>query len=91
MPAEGIQGILIPFFGTFIGAACVFFMKKTLRFTIHRALTGICGWGHDLCRSRRTNSRGIRRGELQHWNPIPCGRIYGDAGVGCGAGIKRIG
>lgn len=34
-------GILIPFLGTSIGAACVFFMKNTLSDKIQRALTGL--------------------------------------------------
>ena len=33
-------GILIPFVGTTLGAACVFFMKKTLGKSVQRALTG---------------------------------------------------
>ena len=33
-------GILIPFLGTSLGAACVFFMKKTLGERVQRALTG---------------------------------------------------
>ena len=33
-------GILIPFLGTSLGAACVFFMKKTLGEGVQRALTG---------------------------------------------------
>ena len=33
-------GILIPFLGTALGAACVFFMKKTLGKSVQRALTG---------------------------------------------------
>ncbi len=33
-------GILIPFLGTSLGAACVFFMKNTLSDKIQRALTG---------------------------------------------------
>ena len=33
-------GILIPFLGTSIGAACVFFMKKSMGVGIQRALTG---------------------------------------------------
>ncbi len=33
-------GILIPFLGTSLGAACVFFMKKTLSERVQRALTG---------------------------------------------------
>ena len=33
-------GILIPFIGTTLGAACVFFMKKTLDKSVQRALTG---------------------------------------------------
>ena len=37
---EGFWGILIPFLGTSLGAACVFFMKKTLSDMVQRALTG---------------------------------------------------
>ena len=35
-----MQGILIPFAGTALGAACVFFMKKSLNPLVQRALTG---------------------------------------------------
>ena len=37
---ETFWGILIPFLGTSLGAACVFFMKKTLSDMVQRALTG---------------------------------------------------
>ncbi len=37
---EAFYGILIPFFGTALGAGCVFFMKKSLSDTVQRALTG---------------------------------------------------
>lgn len=40
MSIEVIQGILIPFAGTSLGAACVFFMQRTLRPIVQRALTG---------------------------------------------------
>ena len=33
-------GILIPFLGTTLGAACVFFMNKTLSKSVQRALAG---------------------------------------------------
>ncbi len=36
-------GILIPFLGTSLGAACVFFMKKTMSLAVQRALTGFAG------------------------------------------------
>lgn len=32
------EGILIPFVGTTLGAACVFFMRKTLSKLLQRAL-----------------------------------------------------
>lgn len=35
-----LQGIMIPFLGTTLGAACVFFMKKTLNPLLQRSLTG---------------------------------------------------
>ena len=34
------EGILIPFAGTTLGAACVFFMRKTLSKSVQRALAG---------------------------------------------------
>lgn len=37
---EAFWGILIPFLGTSLGAACVFFMKESLGDTVQRALTG---------------------------------------------------
>ncbi len=37
---EAFYGILIPFLGTSLGAACVFFMKKALGDRVQRALTG---------------------------------------------------
>lgn len=33
-------GIMLPFLGTILGAACVFFMKKSLGLQVQRALTG---------------------------------------------------
>ena len=35
-----VSGLLIPFAGTTLGAACVFFMKESLRSGVQRALTG---------------------------------------------------
>ena len=40
MLTQCLPGILIPFAGTTLGAACVFFMKKTLHEGVQRALTG---------------------------------------------------
>ena len=40
MNIEIMRGVLIPFLGTFLGAACVLFMKKELNFKIRKALTG---------------------------------------------------
>lgn len=37
---ETLYGILIPFLGTTLGAACVFFMKKAMNDQVRRALTG---------------------------------------------------
>lgn len=37
---EAIQGILVPFLGTTLGAACVFFMKKSLGINVGRILSG---------------------------------------------------
>ena len=40
MNTEAVIGILIPFAGTALGSACVFFMRKALGKTVQRALTG---------------------------------------------------
>lgn len=40
MVMEAFYGILIPFLGTSLGAACVFFLRKTLSDAVQRALTG---------------------------------------------------
>ncbi len=40
MVASIVQGLLIPFAGTSLGSACVFFLRKTLNKQIQRALTG---------------------------------------------------
>jgi len=40
MNIEALIGIMIPFAGTALGAACVFFMKKELGQMVQRALTG---------------------------------------------------
>lgn len=40
MSPEVIQGILIPFLGTALGSACVFFMKGSMNKLLQRALTG---------------------------------------------------
>ena len=37
---EAFYGILIPFLGTSLGAACVFFMKKSLGDLVQRSLAG---------------------------------------------------
>lgn len=40
MNAESVIGILIPFVGTVMGSACVFFMRQRMGQTVQRALTG---------------------------------------------------
>lgn len=40
MNVEIIKGLLIPFLGTSLGAACVFFMKNSLKTSIQRILQG---------------------------------------------------
>ena len=37
---ETFMGILIPFIGTTLGSACVFFMKKSLSDMVQRSLAG---------------------------------------------------
>ena len=43
MVKDVFLGIMIPFFGTAAGAACVFFMKRTARGGIERVLLGFAG------------------------------------------------
>ena len=43
MSIEVVQGLLIPFCGTTLGAACVFFLRKPLGTAVQRALTGFAG------------------------------------------------
>ena len=40
MKTEALLGVLIPFLGTALGAACVFFMKKSMSDNVQRILTG---------------------------------------------------
>ena len=40
MNLQMIEGILIPFLGTSLGAAMVFFLKKQISGTVQKALTG---------------------------------------------------
>ena len=40
---KALEGIAVPFAGTVLGSACVFFMKKELSRTVQRALTGFAG------------------------------------------------
>ena len=44
---EAFYGILIPFLGTTLGSACVFFMKKSLGDKVQKALTGFAAGGDD--------------------------------------------
>ena len=40
MNIEILKGVMIPFIGTSLGAACVFFMKRKMNTIVQRALTG---------------------------------------------------
>lgn len=40
MDINVLYGILIPFLGTSLGAACVFFMKNSMSISVQRAMTG---------------------------------------------------
>ena len=44
---ETFLGIMIPFLGTTLGAACVFFMKKSLGDLVQRALAGFAAVDDD--------------------------------------------
>ena len=55
---ETFYGILIPFLGTSLGAACVFFMKKSLSDRVQRSLTG---FGMELINPRHRAIRSARQ------------------------------
>ena len=58
---EAFYGILIPFLGTSLGAACVFFMKKSLSDAVQRSLTGFAATTSSrTCTPRAGRSRGRR-------------------------------
>ena len=40
MQIEILQGLAIPFLGTTLGAACVFFMRGAMKPRVQKALTG---------------------------------------------------
>ena len=40
MPVEILPGLLLPFLGTILGAACVFLMRSALPAIVQRGLTG---------------------------------------------------
>ena len=40
---QAIPGLLLPFLGTSLGAACVFFLRGSLGRGVSRALTGFAG------------------------------------------------
>ena len=46
-------GLLLPFLGTALGAACVFFMQKSLGDLVQRLLAGFAGRNSDNNLSRR--------------------------------------
>lgn len=43
MNTAALTGILIPFAGTALGSACVFFMRKELGAKVQKSLTGYAG------------------------------------------------
>ena len=43
MTFEIFRGIMIPFIGTALGAACVFFMKKSMHTLLQKSLAGFAG------------------------------------------------
>ena len=45
MQTSVIYGLLIPFVGTSLGSACVFFLKKGLGDRVQRGLTGFASRG----------------------------------------------
>lgn len=90
MSIEVVQGILIPFAGTSLGAACVFFMQRTLRPIVQRALTGFAA-GVMVAASircirtpaKRTGEKAVGTADGQHF-PVLCGCVTDAAASAAG-------
>lgn len=68
---EVMIGILVPFLGTSLGSACVFFMKKNMSDYLQRALTGFAA---GVCCSRQLSS-------LHRWENFLLCRQSWDSGL----------
>ena len=60
---ETFIGIMIPFLGTTLGSACVFFMKRSLGDLVQRALAGFAAGVIDR-KSTRLNSSHLARSRM---------------------------
>ena len=66
---EAFYGILIPFLGTSLGAACVFFLKKTLSDAVQRALTGFAAGVMVAAQAAADELRADGDGFRRHFRP----------------------
>ena len=64
---ETFLGILIPFLGTTLGAACVFFMKKSLSDLVRRSLAGFAAGVMVAASIWSLLIPAIEQSELQHF------------------------
>ena len=77
---ETFLGIMIPFLGTALGAACVFFMKKCIGDLVQRSLAGFAAGVMVAASIWSLMIPAIEQSE---------DRLQRDDGAGCGAGIRK--
>ena len=77
---ETFLGIMIPFLGTTLGSACVFFMKKSLNDLVRRSLAGFASGVMVAASIWSLLIPAIEQSE---------DRLQRDDGAGCGAGIRK--
>ncbi len=72
---ETFLGILIPFLGTTLGAACVFFMKKSLGDLVQRSLAGFAAGAMLYVVVESADPRNVTGKALQRWDGFLCRRL----------------
>ena len=77
---ETFLGIMIPFLGTTLGAACVFFMKRSLGDLVQRSLACFAAGVMVAASIWSLLIPAIEQSE---------DRLQRDDGAGCGAGIRK--
>ena len=80
---ETFLGIMIPFLGTTLGAACVFFMKKSLGDPVQRALAGFAAGVMVAASIWSLLIPAIELSSLRIWGSCPSSLHLSDFGSAC--------